>query len=94
MIVATLKEHYDLAKELDAMGEGLKRDADLLQFQLPIEEALAIWARGREGLLHLAELFPAKQEKIEAAIAEQEEVLLAMLERYGASEGARAYRRF
>ena len=42
-----------------------------------------IWMRSREALLRGAELFPEKREKFEAAVAEQEDVLLAMIERYG-----------
>jgi hypothetical protein len=88
MIVEALKEHYDLARELDAMRKEIKRDADLFHFELPIAEALAIWERSREGLLRLAELFPEKREKFEAAVVEHQDALLALLERYERKHGA------
>jgi hypothetical protein len=88
MIVAALQEHYDLQKEFEEIGEEGKRNADLLRLKLPIQEALQIWKRSRDGLLRLAELCPDKREKIEAAVAEQQDVLLAMFERYERKQGA------
>ncbi len=79
MVVAVLQ---DLRDELEVMGAEGEIDAQLLKFKLPAKEALAIWCRAREGLLRLAELYPEKREKIEAMVAEQQDVLLAMLERY------------
>jgi hypothetical protein len=76
MIVAVLQDLREIAEE----GECSFELAD--KFKLPIEEALAIWMRSREGLLRLAELFPERAEEIEAQVAEQQEVFFAMLERY------------
>jgi hypothetical protein len=82
MVAAVLQGYYDLQAELEAMRKELERDEDLLRLKLPIKEALAIWCRAREGLLRLAELFPDRRKKIVAQVAENEDVLLAMLERY------------
>jgi hypothetical protein len=87
MAAALLKEHYDLQKELDAIGEEAKRDAELLRsFKLPLEEVVAIWERSREGMLRLAELFPEKREKYEAGVREAQDVMLAIFERYERKE--------
>jgi hypothetical protein len=55
-----------------------KRDADLLKFELPLTEALAIWSRAKEGLLCYAELYPERRAEIEAFLAERDKAMLAL----------------
>jgi hypothetical protein len=88
MAVQVLGELIDLEKvrELDALNAQAKQFTRALSstvVKLPIKEVLMIWMRSREALLRGAELFPEKREKFEAAVAEQEDMLLAIIERYG-----------
>jgi hypothetical protein len=86
MLVACLQTLRD---ELDAIAEEGERDAQLLgTLKLPIVELIQIWARSRDALLWLAQTHPERREKIEAQIAEQEAVMIAMLERYEQRPGA------
>jgi uncharacterized protein (DUF433 family) len=74
---------FDLMKELRQLGEEGEQDAELLaNFDLPSEEVFQIWLRSRQSLQRLANFFPLRREKIEAAIAEQEEVMIAILEQH------------
>ena len=91
MVVAMLSELVDLKLlyEVEVIGANAERNRMHLQnHMLPVKEALIIWMRSRDGLLRLAELFPDRREKIEAQIAEQQDVLLAMFERYEQRPGA------
>jgi hypothetical protein len=86
MVVQVLGELIDLEKvrEIHALNEQAKQYSRLLSSnKLPIKEVLMIWMRSREALLRGAELFPEKAEKFKAAVAEQEDMLLAIIERYG-----------
>jgi hypothetical protein len=88
MAVQVLGELIDLEKvrEIDALNAQAKRFTRALSstvVKLPIKEVLMIWMRSREALLRGAELFPERRKMFEAAVAEQEDVLLAMIERYG-----------
>ena len=85
MVVTMLNELVDLKLlyEVEVIGASAERNRMHLEnHMLPIKETLIIWVRSREALLRLAELFPERREKIEAQVAEQQDVLLAMLERY------------
>lgn len=56
-------------------------DAALVKLELPIDEALAIWLRAREGLQWLAANCPddERRAKIEAFIAEREGRMAALI---------------
>ena len=85
MVVTMLNELVDLKLlyEVEVIGASAERNRMHLEnHMLPIKETLIIWVRSREALLRLAELFPERREKIEAQVAEQQDVLLAMLERF------------
>jgi hypothetical protein len=57
-------------------------DAHLLKFKLPLEEAIEIMLRAREGLLWLVEHGPAEQRaKIEALLAEHQAGMAALREK-------------
>jgi hypothetical protein len=76
-------EERDLRKAVQKLTWEAERDAELMsKFDLPIEELVAIWRRGRDGLLRYANFFPNRREKIEAFLAEREAVMIAMLERH------------
>ena len=88
MVMQVLGELIDLEKvrEIDALNAQAKRFTRALSSTVvkpPIKEVLMIWMRSREALLRGAELFPERRKMFEAAVAEQEDVLLAMIERYG-----------
>ena len=76
-------EERDLRKAVQKLTLEVEHDAELMRkFDLPIEELVAIWRRGRDGLLRYANFFPNRREKIEAFLAEREAVMIAMLERH------------
>ena len=60
---------------------GAERDANLLKLELPLEEAVAIWLRAREGLQWLAANCPdpERRAKIEAFIAPKESRMAALI---------------
>jgi hypothetical protein len=59
-----------------------ERDANLLKLELPLEEAIEILLRAREGLQWLAANGPAEQRaKIEAVLAEREKGMAELRER-------------
>ena len=60
-----------------------ERDANLLKLELPIEEAIAIWMRAREGLQWLADHCPERREEIEAFLAERERRMEKLRARLG-----------
>jgi hypothetical protein len=88
MAFAVLGELIDLerVRELDTLRAQAKQFTRALSSTVvkpPIKEVLMIWMRSREALLRGAELFPERREMFEAAVAEQEDMLLAIIERYG-----------
>ena len=82
-------EERDLRKVMQKLTLEAERDAELMRkFDLPIEELVAIWRRGRDGLLRYANFFPNRREKIEAFLAEREAAMIAMLERHAERQRA------
>jgi hypothetical protein len=66
--------------EIEERLREFQRDAALLKLALPIEEALAIWARAAEGLRWLADHSPPERKaEIEMFLAEREERMAAMI---------------
>ena len=83
-------EERDLRKVVQKLTLEEERDAELMRkFDLPIEELLAIWRRGRDRLLRYANFFPNHREKIEAFLVEREAAMLAMLERHAERQEAK-----
>ena len=52
------------------------------KFTLPAEQLVRIWMQSLEALHRQAQIVPEVREKNEAFIAEQYEVMVAMLEKY------------
>jgi hypothetical protein len=76
-------EERDLLKVVQKLTLEVERDAELMRrFDLPIEELVAIWRRGRDRLLRFANFFPDRRERIEKFLAEQEASMIARLERH------------
>ena len=87
MLVATLQALKDLDKEfkdelLVLEEEGKQNLALMKKFTLPLEQLVRIWLAGLEALRRQGEIVPEVREKNEAFIAEQYEVMVAMLEKY------------
>jgi uncharacterized protein YecA (UPF0149 family) len=89
MVMATLygpealNDNFDLKKELRLLAEEGEHDAELLRnFDLPPEELFRVWRRSRRALRRLANFIPNRRETIKAMIAEQEDVMTAILERH------------
>jgi hypothetical protein len=85
MAVAVLRAlyDYDLEKELRELEDEGKRNIELMQkFTLPAEQLVRIWMQSLEALHRQAQIVPEVREKNEAFIAEQYEVMVAMLEKY------------
>jgi len=81
-------EERDLLKVMRKLTWEAERDAELMRkCDLPIEELIAIWRRGHEGLLRYAHFFPDRREKIEAFLEEHEAVMAALLERHAERQG-------
>jgi hypothetical protein len=81
--------------ELTERTRELECDAALLKLALPIDEAVAIWLRAREGLQWSAANCPdpERRAKIEAFIAAQEDRMAALRERLERRNAAIAKRR-
>ena len=76
-------EERDLLKAMQKLTWEAEQDAELMRkFDLPIEELVAIWRRGRDQLLRCANFFPNRREKIETFLDEREAAMIAMLERH------------
>ena len=58
-------------------------DAALVKLELPLEEAMAIWLRAREGLQWLADNCPERRVEIEAFLAERERRMAQLRARLG-----------
>ena len=81
-------EERDLRKVMQKLTLEAEQDAELMRRpDLPIEELIAIWRRSRDALLRYANFFPDRREKIEAFLAEQEAVMIALLERHEKRRG-------
>jgi len=71
---------FEPIEELQGLIEEGQRDRDLLTLPLPLEEALAIWARTRKGLLWVAENDhdEVRGRKIRAFVEEREKAMLRL----------------
>jgi hypothetical protein len=86
--VYALDDDFDPIAELEKRKRETDRDAAVLSFPLPIEEALAIWQRARDGLRWAAEHHPNPEKRsLLAEVLAEREAAMERLARRARSGG-------